>query len=108
MDVTPTPVLAARSVSSAATITTRNGSDDASNPSESSLDDYSFGTSSIVRIAIVSGVIVLVITALVLFFKVSFHHTASRTREADIQGDRLDQILQTTKTTDRYPPTTSE
>jgi hypothetical protein len=80
MSVTPRPTLVARSISSAATITTRTGSDDSAGPSESSLDDYSFGTSKIVRIAIVSGVIVLVITALVLFFKVSFqsHITLSK------------------------------
>jgi len=80
MDITPTPVLVARSVSSAATITTRTGTDDPLGPSESSLDGYSFGTSSIVRIAIVSGVIVLVITALVLFFKVSLHSLSPKQR----------------------------
>jgi len=61
--------LVARSVSSAATITTRSQSD--VNPTESTLDDYNYQTSKIVRIAIVSGVIVLVITGIVLFFKVS-------------------------------------
>ena len=61
--------LAARSVSSAATITTRSQSD--ASPTESTLDDYNYQTSKIVRIAIVSGVIVLVITGIVLFFKVS-------------------------------------
>jgi cytochrome b subunit of formate dehydrogenase len=61
--------LAARSVSSAATITTRSQSD--ASPTESTLNDYNYQTSKIVRIAIVSGVIVLVITGIVLFFKVS-------------------------------------
>ena len=61
--------LVARSVSSAATITTRSQSD--VDPTESTLDDYNYQTSKIVRIAIVSGVIVLVITGIVLFFKVS-------------------------------------
>jgi uncharacterized membrane protein len=66
--------LLARSVTSAATITTRTGTNDndASSPTESTIDDYNYQTSRIVRIAVISGVIVLVITALVLFFKVSF------------------------------------
>jgi hypothetical protein len=67
--VTSRQELAARSVSSAATITTRSQSD--ASPTESTLDDYNYQTSKIVRIAIVSGVIVLVITGIVLFFKVS-------------------------------------
>lgn len=62
-------ILAARSVTSAATITTRSVSE--ASPTESTLDDYNYQTSKIVRIAIVSGVIVLVITGIVLFFKVS-------------------------------------
>jgi hypothetical protein len=65
--------LAARSLSSAATITTQSKSE--ASPTESTLDDYNYQTSSIVRIAIVSGVIVLIITGIVLFFKVSLLST---------------------------------
>jgi hypothetical protein len=70
MTSTTRPTLLARAVESAASITTRDVSNDPSSPTESTLDDYNYETSKIVRIAIVSGVIVLVITAVVLFFKV--------------------------------------
>jgi hypothetical protein len=65
--------LAVRQVTSAATVTTRSTRtvpDDPSNAAETTIDDYSYQTSTIVRTAVVSGVIVLVVTALVLFFKV--------------------------------------
>ena len=60
------------SVSSAATITTRTRDrpDPTADPAETTIDDYDINTSTIVRTAVVSGVIVLVLTAAVLFFKV--------------------------------------
>lgn len=64
--------IVARQVSSAATITTRTRDrpDPTADPAETTIDDYDINTSTIVRTAVVSGVIVLVLTAAVLFFKV--------------------------------------
>ena len=83
--------LIARSISSAATITTRSQSD--VSPTESTLDDYNYQTSKIVRIAIVSGVIVLVITGIVLFFKVGlnflFHRSIQLTSRSPRGSDTI-------------------
>lgn len=69
----------ARQQESAAKVTTRSANQsDAPDSAETTIDDYNYGTSKIVRTAVVSGVIVLVLTALVLFFKVS---TGSRVKE---------------------------
>jgi hypothetical protein len=69
----------ARQQESAAKVTTRSANQsDAPDSAETTIDDYNYGTSKIVRTAVVSGVIVLVLTALVLFFKVS---TDSRVEE---------------------------
>lgn len=69
---TAVTALVARQQSSAARITTQSeNQSDPTDSSETIIPDYDYGTSKIVRTAVVSGVIVLVLTALVLFFKVS-------------------------------------
>lgn len=91
----------ARSVSSAATITTRTRDqpDSTADPAETTIDDYDINTSTIVRTAVVSGVIVLVLTALVLFFKVGpsscsgYPCNMARGGQADtLPGDILDSV----------------
>lgn len=103
--------LVARSISSAATITTRTRDqpDPTANPAETTIDDYDINTSTIVRTAVASGVIVLILTALVLFFRV---RPLSCTRRVLVKafrltmaGDVVDSISPATPTSVGSAPT---